>query len=325
MNIFISQCKSGDDTPRDQQAMLEALWQQSSREHALVGTPEQADIIIVCNILDTNWYENLRTNPVVDRFTDKCFAVSENYWLIPFLRGVHINSHTGLWLQSRYRSGSYALYYPDFKNPFVEEFPGCAADFPKKFLASFTGRDCHPARSIILNQSYSRKDIHVRDTSSFDAFTEASDDKAPAQAKYLETLRHSKFALCPRGAGAASVRLYEAMRIGVAPVVISDDWVFPEGPDWSSFTLIVKENELSRLEEILCRNEHRYVTMGRLAAAAYQQYFSDENYFDYLIDQMIGIRTEQFLPERWLWRLKGLVLVALKAQRRLGQVFKRPE
>lgn len=321
MNIHLSNCATLPDHRRDQKQSLGALWARSSKKHALVESPEQADIIIIGNIQNTNWFENLRCNPLVSWFTDKCFAVSEDDWFLPFLRGIYANAQSSTWLKARCRSGSYALIYPDFTNPYVNSFCGCAAELAKHHLASFTGRDCHTIRSTILRQPYRRQDIHVLDTSRYNAFTDASQDKASVQIGYVETLARSKFAICPRGSGASSMRLFEAMRIGVAPVVISDDWVFPQGPDWASFSLIVKEDELSRLEEILCSNEFRYVEMGRLAATAYQRYFSDENYFDYLIDQMIGIRSEQLLPERWFWRFRGFSLFVLKAKRRLLQIF----
>ena len=59
--------------------------------------------------------------------------------------------------------------------------------------------------------------------------------------------------LCPRGQGTSSIRLFEAMRMGIAPVIISDKWIGPKGPEWESFAVFVKEKDISRSARIRSR------------------------------------------------------------------------
>ncbi len=50
----------------------------------------------------------------------------------------------------------------------------------------------------------------------------------------MRSLRGAGSFSAPRGIGASSVRIFEAMRAGRAPVIISDDWIVPPVGDWGS-------------------------------------------------------------------------------------------
>ena len=103
--------------------------------------------------------------------------------------------------------------------------------------------------------------------------------------QYLNSLQRSKFILCPRGNGVSSLRLFEAMRAGRVPVIISDDWVPPYGPDWSSFSIKVNESEIHRIPEILEAYEDNVVNMAQQARIEYNALFSSNILFNYLISQ----------------------------------------
>jgi len=142
------------------------------------------------------------------------------------------------------------------------------------------------------------------------------EDHLRYQKEYSETIAHSKFVLCPKGTSGASIRLFEVMKMGVAPVIISDDWILPQGPKWDEIAVFVKEKELDRLDEILEQREKDYVFMGEKAREAYQTFFADEVYFDYLIDQMMSIRSSQKIPEILFWSLKNVIVQYWILQRR---------
>ncbi|OAM87624.1 glycosyltransferase family 47 protein [Termitidicoccus mucosus] len=317
MKIHVTSCETGPDAWRHQEELLRSLWPLSSRRHVLVESPDEADIIFVGNLRPENWYASLRSHPVVNRHPGKCFALSDAWQLLPLLHGIYTNAHKKLPARRRYRSGAYTLYHPDYKNPFIENHPGRAWEKPKLHLASFAGRDCHPVRAAIFRQTFARPDILVRDTSSYNAFTHDNTGKAPKQRDYVELLEASKFAICPRGSGGASIRLFESMRIGVAPVIISDDWIRPRGPDWSECALILRENEIHRLEALLVANEHRHAAIAQAAAEAYARHFAPAAYFDYLVDQALDIKKHQFIPESLHWRARHLVILLAKIKNRL--------
>ena len=309
MKIHLTSCETHPGAWRHQEERLRELWSYSSRRHSLVDDPAEADLIIVGNLREENGFRSLRLHPIVNRFPAKCFGVSDVDQPLPLLRGIYTSAHKRLPFRSRDRSGCYALYHADFRNPFVESHPGLAFVAPKKYLFSFTGRESHAVRREIFRRYQERADCFVRNTSEFNLFTHEQEGKLRSQAFFVQVLEASKFALCPRGAGAASIRLFEAMRLGVAPIIVADRWILPKGPDWKSFALFVPEKEVHRVSELAERNEARHQEMGRAAADAYARCFARDTYFDYLIEQMDDIRRHQRVPEVLHWKLRNLAVL----------------
>src|SRR5262249_2799424 len=68
---------------------------------------------------------------------------------------------------------------------------------------------------------------------------------------YVDLMRRSKFVLCPRGFGASSIRVFEAMCLGRVPVIISDQWQEPPGVPWSDCSIVVPESEVSHIPNLL--------------------------------------------------------------------------
>jgi hypothetical protein len=108
----------------------------------------------------------------------------------------------------------------------------------------------------------------------------------------------SKFALCPRGAGVSSIRLFEAMSIGVAPIIVADGWVPPVGPRWDRFALFVPERDVRHLAAIVRTHETEWEERGRLAYAAYNDYFRPEHFWPSLFVAINSIQQKQRVPER---------------------------
>ena len=68
-----------------------------------------------------------------------------------------------------------------------------------------------------------------------------------------ETMQQCVFALCPRGFGKTSFRLYEAMFYGAIPVYIYDDpWLpYTDILNWSEFSVQCHISDIGRLPDIL--------------------------------------------------------------------------
>jgi len=75
-------------------------------------------------------------------------------------------------------------------------------------------------------------------------------DHGPAYVQnYAETLCRSVFALCPRGYGRTSFRMYEAMQLGAIPVYIydGDPWLpFNDALRWSDFCMVLYFGHVSK-------------------------------------------------------------------------------
>jgi len=305
MKIYSTPCSSGPDAAHHADERLRQLYAISSpRIHELVATPEEADYILISNLpLDVD-QRALRQHPLFPRYLHKSFALWDAWNTPRLLPGVYVNA-TRPNLLGRFRTGSYALLHPDFKNPFTES-PETKPLFDRDpdLLFSFLGRNCHPCRDAIFKATYARRDVLIEDTSHFNAFTHSNDGKEQDQRRYYEICRRSKFLLCPRGVGASSIRLFEALRLGIAPIIISDAWLPCAGPDWKRCAIVIKERDATRLEQIVSEHEPRWREMGAAARAIHDEFFAEAVYFNFLISSINAIEARRVVPERmisWTW------------------------
>jgi hypothetical protein len=142
--------------------------------------------------------------------------------------------------------------------------------------------------------------------------------------RYAELTKATKFVLCPRGVSASSVRLFETMRMGRVPVILSDGWIPPVGPRWDEFSLRVPERDFTQLPALLERFEPEAVTMGGLARKEWERWFSEEVVFHQLVELCLDIRAKRKLPEslsRWTAYLQ--FLEPFHFRRVLGTIYRR--
>lgn len=104
---------------------------------------------------------------------------------------------------------------------------------------------------------------------------------------YLDLIKRSKFVLCPRGIGTSSWRLFETMRAGRVPVIISDQWVETPGPNWQACSIRIKESETHRINEILLEREAQAKSLADNARKEWLKYYSEENLFNTIVNQAI--------------------------------------
>jgi hypothetical protein len=149
-------------------------------------------------------------------------------------------------------------------------------------LVSFVGTVTHPVRQGLLHACHPRG--WFEESTGFLFHDSSSADFQERRRHFAEVLLRSKFVLCPRGHGTASIRLYETLAAGRAPVIISDEWVAPEGPDWAAFSVRWPEKApVAELFEHLERVEDDAVRMGALAREAYTTWFARDVAFDRLV------------------------------------------
>lgn len=95
---------------------------------------------------------------------------------------------------------------------------------PRDYVACFVGSEkTHPIRQSIVDTFGSDDRYFVR--------------RSCDTATFVDAMARSHFALCPRGYGPTSYRLFEAMQFGTVPVYISDEFILPmqDELEWSSF------------------------------------------------------------------------------------------
>ena len=90
-------------------------------------------------------------------------------------------------------------------------------------------------------------------------------------------MRHSHFAIAPRGDRVYSYRVVEAMAMGSVPVVLADGYVFPfeDVINWTAAAVHVPEADVASLPRILAALPLAHVCEMRVAAFnAYEQYLA---------------------------------------------------
>ena len=278
----------------------------SDRSHTLVEDPGEAELIFIGGIGNemgqAEYIERTIDNRLIDKYPDNSFTVSYRDDPVILNRGVYESPVKSTWNFGRCLAGSYGLS-GTFNTKVV-----ASADHDKDLLFSFVGRASHECRRRLLKQSFHRKDVLMEDSSTFNYWNCTPELRKTREQYYASTLARSKFSICPRGAGTGSIRLFEALRAGVAPVIISDDWIFPPQIPWESFSVILKESEMAHLESVLEKNEIQSHVMGARARSCWENYFSDGSYFTYLVNGCVAMKRRQLLPEKFYWSTRRAML-----------------
>ena len=182
------------------------------------------------------------------------------------------------------------------------------ADHEPDLLFSFQGRHVAGIRDEVLRLTHPR--ALVEETSSYDFFRDSAESLSDARSRYREMVGRSKFVLCPRGAGTSTFRLFEALAAGRVPVIVSDEWVAPEGVEWSRVSVRVRENDVAAIPRVLEALEADWPIMSRGARAAYLERFSLDVWFHNLVEHCRSIqmngphgRRPRFWLQSALWRL----------------------
>ncbi|NDV62600.1 exostosin family protein [Puniceicoccales bacterium CK1056] len=245
----------------------------------VLDRPEEADLILVFDSYDERIIREL---PWGFLLSPRTVMYSQGDAGVPVLPGLYVNLTRKIHVPGMTASHGYFEYLAETGgNRF------CKNHLPreKSYLFCFSGRNSHPVRDRVLRFLEGFPNAIVQDTS--EVYNHWSPSRPEdAQSAYVEQIRQASFSICPRGKGANCIRLFESMRMGVAPVLISDDLVLPDGPDWETFLLRVPENRIEDIPAILEREQHRAGEMGHLARAAYESHFSPESMPRRILEQL---------------------------------------
>ncbi|HVF71373.1 MAG TPA: exostosin family protein [Chthoniobacterales bacterium] len=290
------------------------------RIHSLTRDPEAADLILFVEFYGGGWhFARVRAHPLVRKYREKCFLFCANPFVIPVLPGVY----TGVekpWASSRTRPGFYLGRTENKFTTFTEP------DHELPYLFSFMGSTRNaPVRGRLATLQHPRS-FFQNTTEDFDRILKRKMDpreRLDYDRRYAELTKASKFVLCPRGLSASSIRLFETMRMGRVPVILSDNWVAPIGPAWEKFSIQVSERDFASIPTLLENREADAVEMGLRARAEWEEWFSREVLFHRLVELCLDIKTNRTLPE-WLgrWRAYLQFLRPLHVRRIAGGVYR---
>ena len=255
--------------------------------HSVIDDPVRATLILFVETSSAagHYFERVRDHPVFREFRGKSYLFSSTDKLIPFLPGVFASIEARWYWRAWARSGSYLgvvereslCYEPDSSPSLLFSFIGSARAIP--------------LRQRILALDHSQAELI--DTHAESLAVERGEGPPPPadeyRDRYARSIKQSAFVLCPRGGGTASFRLFETMMLGRVPVVISDQWVPPEGPDWERFIIRVRENRVSAIPELLEARRNEAPAMGMAARQAWLEWFSETASFHRTVEWCLDL------------------------------------
>lgn len=296
--LLVSTAKTARDFWNDDYTRVKrAVARDAFRVHTTTEDPEAADLIIFFEPDDQWLARDVRNHPYARRYPDKAFLVDPSDRVIPYLPGIYASIERSRYDRSRVRSGFFPTVYD---HDWVTHDPAASPTLLFSFVGSTQGLR---VRDDILALEHPR--AVIRDTGG-DPANEGGRPEASYERyrrDFGAVMRDSQFILCPRGAGASTPRFFEAMKAGRVPVILSDNWVAPEGPRWDAFSLKVRERDISSLPSLLEHHEARAADMGRMAREAWEQWFSEPVCFHRLVEWCLSIRQTRRLPERLMRRV----------------------
>lgn len=289
--------------------------------HTLTDDPVAADLILIAGSFGSD-PTLLLDHPLYRQSPDRCAVYTEDDNYLPLAPGVYCSAQVDQHSRAgRTFSYSYISRDGQYSNPFVgSEWEDLSPQ--KSLLFSFQGGSTSMLRKRMFNLTFGRSDCLIENTSTYYHWDLSQPGRIERQQHYARTLAASRFVLCPRGAGSGSIRLFEVMNAGIAPVLISDDYLLPPGPDWNSFLLRIPERDVARLSEILDPHADSAAERGRLARQAWLQHFAPEREFD-AIAALCHAAIHHGPPSEATFRKVQVRLIARDRRRRRLRSFAR--
>jgi len=245
-------------------------------DHTIVDNPRHADIILFADCGPLPLGLSLLLNQIWWRFNSKCFVYDEQFNPNVWYRGLIVSAEQNRYNKILHRG---AAYIRVGIATWAEQL-----DFPErpKFLFSFCGAfETHPVRKALNCLSKFGFILDVPRSITQTAFEQGDSKAIDDLHSQLESIsRDSLFVLCPRGVATSSMRLYEVMSMGRAPVIISDAWVPPYGAHWDSFSVRVPENQVDQIPLILSKLRPKAEAMGREARKAWETWYAPNKHFN---------------------------------------------
>jgi Exostosin family len=277
MRLFLARIGSASVDQRA--AEFERLAEEDGfRKHELAADPENADVVLFTQCHMVDWrLRAIRDHPLAQRFRDRVMVYDDRDRPWRSFPGVYASMPAGSFDATIQRAWGYVLE-TDGPTPIQP-------DLLFSFVGSSTARCREPLYAL------SHPDGVVERSEGFALWDNRAAGFANWRASYLSTLHRSRFVLCPRGRGTSTFRLYETLAAGRVPIIISDDWVAPTGPDWHSFAIRWPEGVTTGLLETMQEHESRWDGMSVAARDAFDSFFSRRVAFHRIADLLDGLRA----------------------------------
>ncbi len=248
----------------------------ANTDHAIVNNPQHADIVLFADCGPLPLGFSLLLNQIWWRFNSKCFVYNEQDYSSAWYRGLITSADKKSFNGILHRG---AAYIRVGTAGWAEQL--CFPETPR-FLFSFCGAfETHAVRKSLIRLSAFGCIVDVPRSITQTAFVRGDSSSIERlRLQFQSICRDSLFVLCPRGVGSSSIRLFEVMSMGRAPVIISDEWVPPYGAHWDSFSVRVPEDQVDQIPFILSKLRPKAEAMGHEARKAWETWYAPDRHFN---------------------------------------------
>ena len=257
------------------------------KTHTLTDNPVEADVILFIenSRYHADYFFSALTNHLlVKKYPTKVFMYNphDRPWYI--LPGLYMCMPKKRFAAERMAAGPYI----EIINPYIT----CDFSQEPEYLFSFYGATTSsPIRQQVAKLQHPRGNIIISNVVMY-----VDDRPKDLQLRYAKLLTNSKFVLCPKGAGPSSIRLFETLRAGRVPVIISDEFVCPAGVDWTKFAVFVPESRVSEIPQILEQEEAYWEAKSAAARQVWKENFAPDTIFNYFVNAILALDASKQIP-----------------------------
>ena len=299
--VFLACEASNKDHPyarRDYERLVKFAHTDKVKLHSVCLDPCEADVIAFIGSSKPN-FSDIRSSLLYKTHKEKSLIFYSGDRSIPILPGVYtcLEKRKSVLCSKSLLAGFYLRVTENSSLDIDEDINNA------KYLFSFVGNiNNHPMRKKVYALSSHRSYLRDSSTDVSHQGNKIVGGSIIRTNKYNDIIANSKFVLCPRGIGVSSWRLFETMRAGRVPVIISDDWVAPKGPEWDLFTINIKENAVWSIPFVLAENEHLAEKFGAIARKEWETWYSEGRVFTTVVDLLIQTK-KGYLAENHISRI----------------------
>jgi len=272
------------------------------RQHRLIGSPDDADLILFVGSSQPA-FQDVIASDVYRSYPEKSVLFESGDRVIPLLPGIYagLQKNWAALSCGAALSGFYLRVAENDSLDISEPIEDC------RYLYSFLGSTKnHRVRGKVLCLQDSRAFLKDSSQDSVQQVDGVRGNNKDRGILFRDVIANSKFVLCPRGIGVSSWRLFETMRAGRVPVVISDQWAPPVGPDWGSFCVFVRERDISTIPRLLAEREGEAPLLGRRARDEWLSFYDKNVIFNTVVDAGFMALDRFKKRKRWLYPLRRL-------------------
>ena len=264
--------------PPDQSPL--PIWQKladlSNKNDSFTKNPDEADRIIFIDLHQAHQIDVRKfvsQHQLYKNHGDKILVWNEKDRPLFDVRGLYVN------VPHQFKYEAAIVPIPYLFVPADSLFHGTNFSIRHRSLTcTYRGTNTHRCRNVLSK-------LQIPGCSLIDSSLSNSIPKL----EFLAELDKSVHALCPRGHGLTSFRLYEGMARGCLPVIIADGWVPPKGISWQSFCTFVHEKDTQEFADRLDYNVEEIYQRQRSLVTAYNTHLTPNVRMNYFLNQISDI------------------------------------